>query len=125
MSPSVLLRGAAAQAGAAARHATREKRRRYGAAVETLAIEVGGRMLPEAVETLRRLAIDARCGTRLHARRGPRLRAHGLRRLLEWEALRGMAALTLASLGSDVHALTRRWCGRAAARGPGPRDAPA
>ena len=109
-------RGATAQAGEAARHAHTAKQKRYGNSVEALAVEVGGRMLPEALETLRRLAVDSRCGRRWHARTSPKLQAHGLRRLLEWEALRGLAALTLAAVGVNTHALTRRWTGCAPRR---------
>ena len=92
-------RGAAAVAGAAAQHAHAEKHRRYGNTVQAVAIEVGGRMLPEAQETLRRLAVDSQCGRRWQARSGPRLFAHGLRRLVEWEALRGLAQATLRPAG--------------------------
>ena len=95
-------------AGEAARHAHTAKQRRYCSSVETLAVEVGGRMLPEALETLRRLAVDSRCGRRWHARTSPKLHAHGFRRLIEWKALRGLAALTLAAIGVNSQELTRR-----------------
>ena len=75
-------RGCVARAGAAARHAHDAKLRRSGASVETLAIEAGGRLLLEACETLRRLAVESQCGRRLQSRRIPKLQAHGLRRLL-------------------------------------------
>ena len=52
-------RGATALAGEAARHAHTAKQRRYSSSVKTLAVEVGGRMLPESLETLRRLAVDS------------------------------------------------------------------
>ena len=101
-------RGAAAVAGAAAQHAHAEKHRRYGSTVQAVAIEVGGRMLPEAQETLRRLAVDSQCGRRWQARSGPRLFAHGLRRLVEWEALRGLAQATLAACGVHLQTHGRR-----------------
>ena len=70
-------RGAAARAGVAVRHAHAAKQRRYGNSVQALAIEVGGRMLPEAIETLRRLAFESQTGRRWHARCSPKLHAHG------------------------------------------------
>ena len=59
-------------------------------------------MLPEAIETLRRLAVESQTGRRWQARSAPRLHAHGLRRLLEWEALRGLAQATLAECGVQL-----------------------
>ena len=101
-------RGAATGAGAAAQHAHNAKHRRYGTSVQPIAIEVGGRMLPAAIETLRRLAVDSHSGRKWQARSAPRLSAHGLRRILEWEALRGLAQATLASCGVQLQQQGRR-----------------
>ena len=57
-------RGAATGAGAAAQHAHNAKHRRYGTSVQPIAIEVGGRMLPAAIETLRWTATAAANGKR-------------------------------------------------------------
>ena len=101
-------RGAASGAGAAAQHAHAAKHRRYGSSVQAVAIEVGGRMLPEAIETLRRLAVDCQSGRKSEARSAPRLYAHGLRRLNKWEALRSLAQATLASCGVQLQQQGRR-----------------
>ena len=116
-------RGAASGAGAAARHAHAAKPRRYGSSAKALAIEVGGRMMPEAIETLRRLAVESQTGRRWQARSAPRLHAHGLRRLLEWEALRGLAQATLAACGVQLqqHGRQGRLPGRAETQQRQPR----
>ena len=101
-------RGAASGAGAAAQHAHAAKHRRYGTSVQPIAIEVGGRMLLAAIETLRRLAVDSHSGRKWQARSAPRLNAHALRRILEWEALRGLALATLASCGVQLQQQCRR-----------------
>ena len=116
-------RGAASGAGAAARHAHAAKHRRYGSSAQAVAIEVGGRMLPEAIETLRRLAVESQTGRRWQARSAPRLHAHGLRRFLEWEALRGLAQATLAACGVQLqqHGRQGRLPGRAETQQRQPR----
>eukprot|EP00973_Karenia_brevis_P022096 3039640-Karenia_brevis.AAC.1 len=55
--------GASMEAGAASRRAIQSKKDRYGTGVETLAVEVGGRMPPATCESLRRLATDSSTGS--------------------------------------------------------------
>ena len=65
-------------------------------------------MLPAAQETLRRFAVDSHSGRKWQARSGPRLLAHNLRRLIEWETLRGLAQATIAACGVHLHMHGRR-----------------
>ena len=77
--------GVGAQAGSASARAVQDKLQRYGNGVEPVVVEVGGRMPGCTLDTLKRIAADSSTGTRPHARRGARIRAHCLRQLLEWK----------------------------------------